>query len=84
MNEWLWAAAVLLALVVVLALDASRRPALQAVVSLELAGTLTALLLLAIGEGVGRQMLVDVALVAGVTSFAGSIVLIRFMDRRDA
>jgi multisubunit Na+/H+ antiporter MnhF subunit len=84
MNEWLWAATVLLVLVVVLALDAARRPAMQAVVGFELAGTLTSLMLLAFAVGVGRQMLVDVAIVAAVTSFAGTVVLIRFMDRSDA
>jgi multisubunit Na+/H+ antiporter MnhF subunit len=84
MNEWLWAATVLLVLVVVLALDAARRPAMQAVAGFELAGTLTSLLLLAFAEGVGRQMLADVALVAAATSFAGTVVLIRFMDRSDA
>jgi multisubunit Na+/H+ antiporter MnhF subunit len=84
MNEWLWAATVLIVLVVVLALDAARRPALHAVVSFELAGTLTSLLLLAVAEGVRRQMLADVAVVAAVMSFAGTIVLIRFMDGGDA
>jgi multisubunit Na+/H+ antiporter MnhF subunit len=29
-------------------------------------------------------MLADVALVAAATSFAGTVVLIRFMDRSDA
>jgi multisubunit Na+/H+ antiporter MnhF subunit len=84
MNEWLWASTVLLALVVVLALDGARRPAMQAVVGFELAGTLTSLMLLAFAVGVGRQMLADVAIVAAVTAFAGTIVLIRFMDRSDA
>jgi multisubunit Na+/H+ antiporter MnhF subunit len=84
MNEWLWAATVLLALVVVLGLDAVRRPLMEAVVAFELAGTLTTLMLLAFAEGVGRQMLADVAIVAAVTSFAGTIVLVRFLDRGDA
>jgi multisubunit Na+/H+ antiporter MnhF subunit len=84
MNEWLWAATVLLVLVAVLALDATRRPAMQAVVGFELAGTLTSLMLLAFAVGVGRQMLADVAIVAAATSFAGTVVLIRFMDRSDA
>jgi multisubunit Na+/H+ antiporter MnhF subunit len=81
MNEWLWAAAVLTALVLVLGLVAARRPAGDGLVALELAGALAVLALLLIAEGTHRQGFVDLALVLAVTSFVGAVAFVRLLGR---
>jgi multicomponent Na+:H+ antiporter subunit F len=81
MNAWLWAAAVLAAALVPLAVVALRRPIVEGVLALEVAGVDAALALLLLAEGTRRQGLADVALVLVVMSFIGSIVLLRFVER---
>jgi multisubunit Na+/H+ antiporter MnhF subunit len=60
---------------------AVRRPLLEGVVALEAAGVATTLALLLLAEGTRRQSFADLALVLGVTSFAGAIAFIRFAGR---
>jgi multicomponent Na+:H+ antiporter subunit F len=81
MNEWLWGATVLLALILVLTVAFVRRPAGDALVALELAGTLGTLALLLLAEGTERQGFVDLALVLAVMSFTGTIAFVRLMRR---
>src|SRR4051812_35999627 len=78
MNEWLWAAAVLMVGVTALVAVAARKPLLEGLVALEAAGALTTLVLLMIAEGTRRQPFADLALVFAVTSFAGAIAFLRF------
>jgi multicomponent Na+:H+ antiporter subunit F len=81
MNAWLWAAAVLTAALVPLAIVALRRPLLEGVLALEVAGVDAALALLMLAEGTRRQALADVALVMVVMSFIGSVAFLRFAER---
>jgi multisubunit Na+/H+ antiporter MnhF subunit len=80
-NEWLWAAAVLTAALVPLVLVAVRRPPLEGLVALEVAGADTVIVLLLIAEGIRRQGFVDLALAFGVTSFVGAVAFVRFLER---
>jgi multisubunit Na+/H+ antiporter MnhF subunit len=81
MNVWLWAACVLVAALVPLLVVALRRPVLEGVVGLEVAGVDAALALLLMAEGTRRQVLADVALVLVVMSFIGAIAFLRFTER---
>ena len=81
MNVWLWAAAVL-----VLALPAClwvcmRHAPLDALVALELASTITTLVLLALAQGYQRDPFMDLALVSALLSFAGALTFARFLER---
>lgn len=81
MNEWLWAAAVLTAALVPLAVLAATRPGLEGLIALEVAGVDAALVLLALSEGTRRQGFADLAIVAATASFAGAIAFVRFVER---
>jgi multisubunit Na+/H+ antiporter MnhF subunit len=80
-NGWLWAAAVLLATVLPLLLVAAFRELLDGIVAMQAAGVDVALALLALSQGTNREAFADVALVAGVTSFVGSLAFVRFAER---
>jgi multicomponent Na+:H+ antiporter subunit F len=79
-NGWLWAAAVLVAALVPLAVLCARLPAPEGVVALEAAGIDAVLVLLLIAEGTGRQPFGDLALVLAVVSFIGAIAYLRFVE----
>ena len=81
MNAWLWAACVLIAGLAPLLAVALRRPVLEGVVALEVAGVDASLALLLMAEGTRRQVLADVALVLIVMSFIGAIAFLRFAER---
>lgn len=81
MNEWLWAAVVLIVLMLALTGAAAWRRAGDGLVAMELAGTLGALAMMLLAEGTRRQGFIDLALVLGVMSFIGVIAFIRFMRR---
>jgi multicomponent Na+:H+ antiporter subunit F len=78
MNVWLWAATVLTVPLAGLLAAAVRRPVLDGVVALEAAGIDATLVLLLIAEGTRREPFGDLALVLGVTSFAGGLAFLRF------
>jgi multisubunit Na+/H+ antiporter MnhF subunit len=77
-NVWLWAAAVLTAFLVAPLWVATRRPLLDGIVALELAGGDATLVLLALAEGTRREPFGDLALVLAVTSFVGGLAFLRF------
>ena len=81
MNAWLWAAAVLAAALLAPLWVAIRRPLLDGIVALEAAGANATLVLLAVAEGTKREPFGDLALVAAVVSFAGSLAYLRFLER---
>jgi multisubunit Na+/H+ antiporter MnhF subunit len=81
MNEWLWAAAVLTIALAALVPVAMRRPLLEGVVALEVAGADATLVLLLLAEGTRRQAFADLALVLAACSFAGAIAFVRFAER---
>jgi multisubunit Na+/H+ antiporter MnhF subunit len=79
-NGWLWAAAVLAAALVPLAVVCSRLPAPEGVIAAEAAGVDATLALLLISQGTDRQPFGDLALVLAVVSFVGSIAYLRFVE----
>lgn len=83
MNEWLWAAAVLTVALAALVAAAIRRPLLEGLVALEAAAVNATLIMLLIAVGTKRQPFGDLALILGITSFAGSLAFLRFGRRLD-
>jgi multisubunit Na+/H+ antiporter MnhF subunit len=81
MNEWLWAAAVLSAALVPLAVVAVRAPLTSAIVALEAASADAALALLLIAQGTERQPFADLALILAIVSYLGAIAFLRFLAR---
>jgi multisubunit Na+/H+ antiporter MnhF subunit len=80
-NGWLWAAAVLGAALVPLAVVAATSPPLHGLVAVEAAGLDTVLAMLLLAEGTKSQSFATLALILAVTSFIGSIAFIRFLVR---
>jgi multicomponent Na+:H+ antiporter subunit F len=80
-NVWLAAATVLMALLVPLLAVAVRHPAVHGLVALEVAGTLSAVALLLIAEGTGREGFSDLAVVLGGASFVGALGYLRFLEQ---
>jgi multicomponent Na+:H+ antiporter subunit F len=83
MNEWILAATVLLVgglLPLVVAGVIS--DVMSAAAALNLAGPVAALILLLLSEGFHRQPFVDLAVVLAVVSFAGSVIVARFLEWR--
>jgi multicomponent Na+:H+ antiporter subunit F len=81
MNMWLAAATILLAGLVPVGVVIVRRPLLEALVALELAGVLNTLVLLLLAEAFDRPQFMDVALVLALLSLAGGLVFARMAER---
>jgi multisubunit Na+/H+ antiporter MnhF subunit len=79
MNGWLWAATVLAAALVPLALVAALGEAHVGLVAAEAAGVDAALAMLLFSEGTQSQSFATLALITAVVSFVGSIGYIRFL-----
>jgi len=84
LTEWLAAAAVLLLGVVLCGLVAWRRAPFEALVALELAGTLVTMVLVCLTVGFQRSVYGDLPVVAAVLNWVGSLVYVRFLDRSRA
>ncbi|MGI8712410.1 MAG: monovalent cation/H+ antiporter complex subunit F [Solirubrobacteraceae bacterium] len=83
MNEWILAATVLLiGGLLPLAAAALISDAMAAAAALNLGGPIAALILLLLAEGLHRQPFVDLAVVLAVVSFAGSVIVARFLEWR--
>jgi multicomponent Na+:H+ antiporter subunit F len=80
-NAWLVAAMVLLVGLVPLLVVCVRNSALDALVALELASTVTTLVLLLLAQGYRRDPFFDLALVSALLSFAGALTFARFLER---
>ncbi|UGS38361.1 monovalent cation/H+ antiporter complex subunit F [Capillimicrobium parvum] len=81
MNAWLWAAAILGAALVPLAIAAALRPPRGGVTALEAAGADAVLVLLLLAEGTKSQSFATLALVAAVTGFVGGVAFLHFLER---
>ena len=81
MNQWLWAATALLALLGPLLLVAVVVPRLDALVALQAGGTILTLALVMLAEGFHRSAYTVLGLVAAVFTFTGSLVFVRFFAR---
>jgi multicomponent Na+:H+ antiporter subunit F len=80
-NAWLIAATALLVGLVPLLVVCMRGGPLDALVALELASTVTTLVLLLLAQGYRRDPFVDLALVSALLSFAGALTFARFLER---
>jgi multicomponent Na+:H+ antiporter subunit F len=81
MNEWLLAVVVLLAALLPCGIVCALRSPVDGLVALELAGVIDTTILVLLSEGFQRQSFVDLAVVAAVVSFAGSLVFARILER---
>ena len=81
MNGWLVAAVALMAGLVPCGIALFRGTVLGAVVALQMAGVVDALVLLVLAEGMERPVLFDAALVLAALSFAGGLAFARFLER---
>jgi multisubunit Na+/H+ antiporter MnhF subunit len=80
-NEWLWAASALLALLVPLGGVALVAPRLDALVASQAAGTVLTLALVCLAEGFERSSYTVLGVAAAVLTSAGSLVFVRFFAR---
>jgi multicomponent Na+:H+ antiporter subunit F len=80
-SVFLIAASVLLAAIVIPGIVCVRAQTIDAVVALELCGTLATLALLCLAEGFHRSIYFNVALVSAATSWIGGLVFARFFGR---
>lgn len=81
MNAFLAAALALLACTAFAAAPLLRGSHMDAVVGMELAGVLVALVLLLLAEGTSRSALFDIGLVAAFLSMGGGLVYARSLER---
>jgi len=81
MNAFLVAATVLLGSLAPLLVAASRRRPIDGLVALEAAGAVATLTLVCLSVGLGQSIFFTVALVAGVASWIGGFVFVRFLGR---
>lgn len=84
LTEWLLAGAVLVFGVGLCGVAAWRRPPFEALVALELAGTLTTVALVCLTVGFQRTSYGNVPLLAALLNWVGAMVYIRFLDRSRA
>lgn len=83
-TAWSAAAGFLLVGAAVCGVVAWRREALEALLALELAGTLVTLVLVCLTVGYHRSVYGDVPVLAAVLNWIGSLVYVRFLDRSRA
>lgn len=81
MNVWLIATGVLLLALVPCAVVAFRAEVLDRLVAIELAGTIAALFIVALAQGLGRSSLFDLALALALLSVPGTLVYTYFLER---
>jgi len=80
MNQWEIIAAVLAAGLVGCGAVATFAGVGDALVALEIAGTLSTTILMALSEGLQRQPFIDLALIVAVLSLLGSFVFARMLE----
>ena len=82
MNAWLLASAALLLGFVPCTLVCLRGSRVEAVIAVQLAGTLTTLALITLAAGFDRPSYYELPPVFALVSFIGSLVFVRLMERR--
>jgi multisubunit Na+/H+ antiporter MnhF subunit len=80
MNEWEIVAAVLSAGLIGCGAVATFAGIGDALVALEIAGTLSATILMALSEGLQRQPFIDLAVTVALLSLVGSFVFARMLE----
>jgi multisubunit Na+/H+ antiporter MnhF subunit len=81
MNVWLWGATALLVGIVPCGWIAMRATRADALVALEVAGTVATLALVLMSEGFDRASYMGVPLVLAFLSLVGSLLIARFLGR---
>jgi multicomponent Na+:H+ antiporter subunit F len=81
LNAWLIAATVLMLGLLPCLWVCVRHAPLDALVALELASTITTLVLVLLAQGYRRDPFMDLALVSALLSFAGALCFARFLER---
>jgi multisubunit Na+/H+ antiporter MnhF subunit len=82
MNVWLIGATILLLAVVPCGYVVMRGALLEALVAIELAGTIVAMVLLLISEGYHRNSYYTLPLVLAFTNFVAALIFVRFIADR--
>jgi multisubunit Na+/H+ antiporter MnhF subunit len=80
-NVWLWGATALLLGLVPCGWIALRETRVDALVALELGGTVSTLALVLLAQGFDRALYYTVPLALAFLSFVGALVLARFLGR---
>jgi multisubunit Na+/H+ antiporter MnhF subunit len=80
-NVWLWGATALLVGLVPCGWIALRETRMDALVALELAGTVTTLALVLLAQGFSRASYYSVPVALAFLSFVGALLLARFLGR---
>jgi multicomponent Na+:H+ antiporter subunit F len=80
-NAWLISATVMMLGLLPCVWVCARHAPLDALVALELASTITTLVLLLLAQGYRRDPFMDLALVSALLSFAGALTFVRFLER---
>ena len=83
MNEWLWAGAAMVGLLVPCALLAMRGTILDRVVAFELGSSITSLALVVLAEAFDRSIYFDLALVFTAMQYGATLMVVRFLERGD-
>ena len=81
MSVWLWGAAALLVGLVPCGWIALRETRMDAVVALELGGTIATLTLVLLAQGFNRASYYSVPIALAFLSFVGALLLTRFLGR---
>lgn len=81
MNEWEIAAAALGAAIVPCLVVCVRTGAMRALAVFEVAGTVTATVLMLLAEGFHRQPFIDLALLLALLSLIGAMAFARLMEK---
>lgn len=81
MNSWLIAATVAMVALLPCLWICVRHGPFDALVALELASTITTLVLLLLAQGYRRDPFMDLAVVSALLSFAGALTFARFLER---
>ncbi|MGH2832752.1 MAG: monovalent cation/H+ antiporter complex subunit F [Solirubrobacteraceae bacterium] len=80
MNEWEIVAAILGGGLLVCGAVCARAGIADAVVALEVAGTLLSTILMVLSEGLRRQPFADLAVTMGVLSLIGALLIVRMLE----
>jgi multisubunit Na+/H+ antiporter MnhF subunit len=81
LNEWLVAALVLIVAMVPLGAVCVAASVVEGLVALQLGGTIAALALMMLAEGIHRQPFADLALILAMLSFIGPLAFAFVLER---
>lgn len=80
MNAWMLAASILLLALIPCGIVLIRAPIMDRLVSLEMSGILSILIIVLLSIGFREPSFLDLALALAVLSFSGSLVFIYFLE----